>query len=347
VALSVPLLQATGLRKSFAARTGLLNSLLGRRPAPLRAVDDVDLRIDRGEVVALVGESGSGKTTTGRIVTLQERPDAGTLHFGGVDLAGLSGRVLRAHRARAQMIFQNPFESLDPRYRIADAVAESLAIHRIGSRAERRDRAHAVLEEVELRPASSFASRHPADLSGGQLQRVAIARALALRPELVVADEPVSMLDVSVRAGVMNMLLDLSARHGLATIVITHDLAVARYMAGRIAVMYRGAIVEEGPTEEVIRGAAHPYTRLLVSAVPEHRPGSRRARIRLEGEPAASHALPAGCRFQPRCPAARPVCRTEPPPRVVPEPGRWAACHFAVEVASQGLPRSIQQEIAA
>jgi oligopeptide/dipeptide ABC transporter ATP-binding protein len=236
-----------------------------------------------------------------------------------------------------QMIFQNPFEALDPRHRVIDAVAEPLAIHGIGSAAERRARAEAALADVDLRPIARFADRHPADLSGGQLQRVAIARALILEPALIVADEPVSMLDVSVRSGVMTLMTELRRRTGVAYLTITHDLAVARYMSDRTAVMYLGAIVEEGPTEDLIAGAAHPYTRLLIQAVPEHRSGARRARIRLPGDAQSVKAIPDGCRFHPRCPMARDVCRTTEPPKVAVGPGRWAACHFAGEVLATGV----------
>jgi oligopeptide/dipeptide ABC transporter ATP-binding protein len=290
-----------------------------------------------GEVLAVVGESGSGKTTTGRLITLQDRPTGGTLRFEGRDVAGLSGAALKAYRRRVQMIFQNPFEALDPRHRVIDAVAEPLAIHGIGSAAERRARAEAALADVDLRPIARFADRHPADLSGGQLQRVAIARALILEPALIVADEPVSMLDVSVRSGVMTLMTELRRRTGVAYLTITHDLAVARYMSDRTAVMYLGAIVEEGPTEDLIAGAAHPYTRLLIQAVPEHRSGARRARIRLPGDAQSVKAIPDGCRFHPRCPMARDVCRTTEPPKVAVGPGRWAACHFAGEVLATGV----------
>ena len=234
------------------------------------------------------------------------------------------------------MIFQNPYEALDPRYTIERAVMEPLAIHGIGNDRDRRASARQMLDKVDLRPTERFANRYPADLSGGQLQRVAIARALVLGPSLVVADEPVSMLDVSVRAGVMNLMLALSRELGLASLYITHDLAVARAMSSRIAVMYLGAIVEEGPTETLIARSAHPYTRLLVAAVPEHRAGRRRNRIRLQGEAASLTAPPVGCRFAPRCPRARPLCHETPPPKVALAADHWSACHFAHEVATTG-----------
>jgi oligopeptide/dipeptide ABC transporter ATP-binding protein len=328
------LLQLKGLTKHYALRRGALDALLGRPAPALRAVDDVSLDLGAGEIVAIVGESGSGKTTTGKLVTVQERPTAGSIRFEGIEIAGLAGQALTDYRRHVQMIFQNPYEALDPRYTIARSVMEPLVIHGIGSAPEQRDAARAMLEKVDLRPVSRFADAYPADLSGGQLQRVAIARALVLRPRLVVADEPVSMLDVSVRAGIMNLMLSLSGELGLASLYITHDLAVARAMSTRIAVMYLGVIVEEGPTETLVSRAAHPYTRLLVGAVPEHRPGTRRERVRLRGEAATLTGTPAGCRFAARCPRAQAVCLDTPPPRVPVSGGHWSACHFAGEVAA-------------
>jgi oligopeptide/dipeptide ABC transporter ATP-binding protein len=335
--MTAPLLEAADLRKTFDLRAGWFSAILGGKADQVRAVDGIDLRLMPGEVLALVGESGSGKTTTGRMITLQDRPSGGTLRFEARDIAGLSGASLKAYRRRVQMIFQNPFEALDPRHRVIHAVAEPLAIHGIGTPDERRARAEAALAEVDLRPIARFADRHPADLSGGQLQRVAIARALILEPALIVADEPVSMLDVSVRSGVMTLMTELRARTGVAYLYITHDLAVARYMSDRTAVMYLGTIVEEGPTEDLIAAAAHPYTRLLIQAVPEHRSGARRARIRLPGDAQSVKAIPDGCRFHPRCPIARDVCRTVEPPKVAVAPGRWAACHFADDVLAKGV----------
>ncbi len=317
------LLEAHSLTKLYDLRRGVFT-----RGAQLRAVDGIDLRLHAGEVLALVGESGSGKTTTGKLITLQERPSAGSLQFDGADVADLSGAALKAHRRRVQMIFQNPYEALDPRHRILDSVIEPLTIHGIGDADERRARAERMLEQVELKPAARFADRFPADLSGGQLQRVAIARALVLEPKLVVADEPVSMLDVSVRSGVMNLMLALRREFDMSYLYITHDLAVARYMSTRIAVMYLGAIVEEGPTDALIAAPAHPYTRLLVAAVPEHRAGAQRDRIRLAGELAALSAAPVGCRFAPRCPSAQAICATTPPPKQAVTPDHWSACHF-------------------
>jgi oligopeptide/dipeptide ABC transporter ATP-binding protein len=331
--MSIPLLALADLAKHYPIRAGWLDTLRGRTPPALRAVDSINLQIGAGEIVALVGESGSGKTTTGKLITLQERPSGGSVRFEGAEVSNLRGPAATAYRRRVQMIFQNPYEALDPRYTILEAVMEPLAIHGIGNARDRRLAAKQMLEKVDLRPTEHFANRYPADLSGGQLQRVAIARALVLGPRLVVADEPVSMLDVSVRAGVMNLMLTLSRGLGLASLYITHDLAVARAMSSRIAVMYLGAIVEEGPTETLVARSAHPYTRLLVAAVPEPRAARRRDRIRLHGEAASLTAAPVGCRFAPRCPRARPLCHTTPPPKVMLEAHHWSACHFAHEVA--------------
>jgi len=328
------LLDMSDLSKLYPLRRGLLAALRGGEAPMLRAVDSVSLRLSAGEIVAIVGESGSGKTTTGKLVTLQEQPTSGTIRFEGRDVLGLRGAELKQYRRRVQMIFQNPYEALDPRYTILRTIIEPLEIHGIGTAPERKDLAEAMLGKVDLRPTARFAGRYPADLSGGQLQRVAIARALVLGPRLVIADEPVSMLDVSVRAGIMNLMLSLSRELGLASLYITHDLAVARAMSTRIAVMYLGAVVEEGPTETLVSGAAHPYTRLLVGAVPEHRAGSRRARVRMTGEATSISSRPKGCRFAPRCPRAQAICTTVVPPPLGIGDGHWSACHFAAEVAA-------------
>lgn len=335
--MSPQLLEARDLTMVFQLRAGLFAQLIGRGASVVRAVDGIDVTLAEGETLALVGESGSGKTTTGRIVTLQERPTGGTVRFDGADVGGLAGAALKAYRRKVQMIFQNPYEALDPRLPIGQSIAEPLELHGVGTPAERRARAEEMLAAVELKPVGTFFDRYPADLSGGQLQRVAIARALVLSPRLVVADEPVSMLDVSVRSGVMNLMLELQRRLGVAYLYITHDLAVARHMASRIAVMYLGAIVEEGPTEQLIAAAGHPYTRLLIAAVPEYRAAARRRRIRLASDALSEKGIPPGCRFHTRCPMAQPICRTTPPPRIDLGPGRWASCHFATEVVASGV----------
>ena len=325
------LLETRGLEKLYPLRSGMLAALRGERIS-LRAVDGINLTLVPGEIVALVGESGSGKTTTGKLLTLQETPTSGTILFEGRDVTALGYVERKAFLRRVQMIFQNPYEALDPRHRVIQSVMEPLEIHNIGTAAERRATAERMLEAVELRPIARFMDRYPADLSGGQLQRVAIARALVLNPHLVIADEPVSMLDVSVRAGVMNLMLRLSRDLGVASLYITHDLAVARTMSTRLAVMYLGMIVEEGPTEALIGRAAHPYTRLLVASVPEHRTGPRRTRIKLAGEASALTSAPQGCRFAPRCPMATDICRTQIPTKLQISADHWSACHHALQV---------------
>ena len=328
--MNEPLLHASDLAMQYQTGRGLLGQIFGSGARPLRAVDGIELRIDAGETLALVGESGSGKTTTGRMLTLLERPTAGRISFDGRDVTTLQGRDLRDYRRAVQMIFQNPYESLDPRLTVGQSIAEPLRLHRIGSKQQRRARVETVLAEVELRPTASFIDRYPSDLSGGQLQRVAIARALVLSPRLIIADEPVSMLDVSVRAGIMTLLLRLQQSLGLSCLFITHDLAVARYMAHRIAVMYRGDIVETGPTEALIARPAHPYTRLLIAAVPEYgaAPAPEHKRLATEGFGAITGAS-AGCRFYDRCPIARGSCRIAPPQWTIVGPLHAARCQYA------------------
>ena len=316
-----------GVRMEFRSASSVLAQLAGARGRVVRAVDGVDLELAEAETLALVGESGSGKTTTGRMINLLVRPTSGRVVFDGRDVTAHTGAALRAHRRAVQMIFQNPYDALDPRLTVGASVAEPLALHRIGSRRERNAAADRMLEAVDLHPAT-FRDRHPADLSGGQLQRVAIARALVLSPRVVVADEPVSMLDVSVRAGVMNLMLDLQQSLGLSCLFITHDLAVARAMANRVAVMYLGRIVEQGPVDRIITAPAHPYTRMLVAAVPDFVRRSMPGRsVVAEPDAQATDAAASGCPFATRCPIVRDLCRSVPPPRVALGNGHAAMCH--------------------
>jgi oligopeptide/dipeptide ABC transporter ATP-binding protein len=304
---------------------------VGRRPqTSVLAVDGVSFSVARGELLALVGESGCGKTTTAQTVLRLVDASAGRIDFAGRDITGLSPRELRPLRRRMQIIYQDPYESLDPRLTVQRAVEEPLVIHRIGgSREERKTRVRDVLERVELTPPELFLGRYPHELSGGQRQRVAIAASLVLEPELLVADEPVSMLDVSVRAGVLN-LLDRLRQGSLGILMITHDLSTAARYADRIAVMYLGRIVEIGPAAEVVENPQHPYTRALLSVVPRRDP-RRRARPQiLKGEAPDAVRIPSGCRFHPRCPAAIDECRSVDPelrrPRDARDATHDAAC---------------------
>ena len=324
------LLEVRALRKEFP----ILSGLLRRRIGTVTALDGVDLDVAPAETLALVGESGSGKTTLGRSLLRLIEPTSGSVRFRGEDLLALAPSALRARRRAIQMVFQDPYTSLNPRLRIGKAVAEPMEVHALAPKGELAARAGRLLEEVGL-PADA-AERYPHEFSGGQRQRIGIARALATGPELLVADEPVSALDVSVRAQVVNLLLELRERRGLAILFIAHDLALVGRIADRVAVMYLGKIVEEGETAALLADPLHPYTVALLSAVPVLDPASRHQRIELRGEPPSPTRIPSGCRFHPRCPIARERCAVEEPPLVQISARRSAACHFAGELALPG-----------
>ncbi len=333
------LLRVEDLEVHFPVRTGLVDTLLRRSRIVVRAVDGIDLTIHKGEVLALVGESGSGKTTTGRVIVKLTRQTGGRVIFEDRDVSELwSSTDLRPYRRRVQLIFQDPYETLNPKQTIGDFVAEPLVVNRIGDgRADRDRRVVTALEAAGLRPGVEYAARYPHELSGGQRQRVVIAGALVMDPELVVADEPVSMLDVSIRTELLRLMLDLRRERGLTYLFITHDLSLAWVIADRIAVMYLGKIMEIGPAERVIRDPRNPYTQALVSVSPSPTPpapGERVARTILVGETPDAINIPSGCRFHPRCPAARAAgilerCRSEAPPLFDVGDGQASACWLA------------------
>jgi peptide/nickel transport system ATP-binding protein len=332
------LLEVRDLQKLFPIRRGFLRRVVGQ----VRAVDGVTFHVERGETLALVGESGCGKTTTSRCVLRAVTPTAGQILFrtaeGPVlDVATLPRRQLRPLRRQMQMIFQDPFSSLNPRRTLLDIVAEPLVANRVGSRAERVERVAELLRLVGLRP--EYMRRYPHAFSGGQRQRVGIARALALNPRLVVADEPVSALDVSVQAQILNLMLDLQAQLGLTYLFVAHDLSVVKHVSDRVAVMYVGQIVELAETEALFTAPRHPYTEALLSAVPKPDPRLRAQRIVLEGDVADAANPPAGCYFHPRCAYAVERCRVETPRLEPVEPGHLVACHRARELGLRGIGR--------
>ncbi|MGI8508897.1 MAG: ABC transporter ATP-binding protein [Gemmatimonadaceae bacterium] len=317
-----PLLAVNGLVKTFPIRKGVF----GRVTGAIRAVNDVSFEIERGHTLGVVGESGCGKTTMGRSVLRLIEPSAGSVIFGGEDVRTLGGSQLRRMRRRMQIVFQDPFSSLNPRMTVGAAVKEGMVIHHLaeGSDADRRVRA--LFEEVGLNP--SYAARYPHEFSGGQRQRVGIARALSVEPELIVCDEPVSALDVSVQAQVINLLQDLQRDRGLTYLFIAHDLSVVEHIADRVAVMYLGRIVEIGPARAVYANPIMPYTQALLSAVPVPEPGRRSNRIVLKGEPPSPANPPPGCVFFPRCqhPAKDVECTRVVPPLEEKVPAQFAAC---------------------
>jgi oligopeptide/dipeptide ABC transporter ATP-binding protein len=311
--MSGPLLEVEGVAKHFRGKEGRW----------LKAVEDVSLILAPGETLGIVGESGSGKSTLGRLMLGLHAPTAGLVRFEGVDLAGLSAAARRRLRRHMQPIFQDPYASLDPRFTVGASIAEPLVIHRLADAAGRRRRVAELLEIVGLEP--DAAGRYPHEFSGGQRQRIGIARAIAPEPKLIVADEPVSALDVSIQSQILNLLIELKARLGLSYVFISHDLAVVEHISDRVAVMYLGRIVEMAETAALYRRAAHPYTQALVSAILEPDPDRRRERIILSGDAPNPEAPPPGCPFHTRCPQVMPHCRTMVPPRV--DLGTAAAPH--------------------
>jgi oligopeptide transport system ATP-binding protein len=320
------LLSVKNLKKHFPISSGFI---MQRQVGAVRAVDDISFDVYRGETLGLVGESGCGKSTTGRTILQLYRPTAGSVEFEGADLAKLPPSEMRKMRKQMQIIFQDPFASLNPRMTVGSIISEPLQIHNeYTKKGERQEYVEALMQRVGLNP--YFINRYPHEFSGGQRQRIGIARALALRPKFIVCDEPISALDVSIQAQVVNLLEELQGEFGLTYLFIAHDLSMVRHICDRVAVMYLGKIVEIGSTEEVYDNPLHPYTQSLLSAVPVPDPSveERRTRIILQGDLPSPANPPAGCNFNTRCPVEFDLCHHEPdPPLVEASPGHWAACH--------------------
>ena len=333
---SPPLLQIQGLHKYFPVQKGLLRRVVGQ----VRAVDGVDLELGEGETLGLVGESGSGKTTLGRCVVRAQQPTSGSIHLqvgnqASINLATAKQNELRPYRRHMSMIFQDPFMSLDPRWTVLDIVSEPLRKLKLFQADETEERVRAIVEVVGLEV--QHLHRYPHAFSGGQRQRIGIARALATNPKLIIADEPVSALDVSIQAQILNTLKDLQQEFQLAYLFIAHDLSVVEHISDRVAVMYCGRVVELGPTRELFSNPLHPYTEALMSAVPQPDPDRRSERIVLPGEVANPANPPTGCHFHPRCQYVKEICRTEYPPLQDLNRNHGAACHFSTELELQGV----------
>ncbi|MGC8861008.1 MAG: ABC transporter ATP-binding protein [Thermoplasmata archaeon] len=313
------IVEAEGIKKYFPVK----GSFLKREKKFVKALDGVSLNIDKGEIYSLVGETGSGKTTFGRILIGLIEPTEGTVKIDGVDIFSVGKREMKEIRKRVQIIFQDPYGSLNPRMRVKDTVAEPLKLNRIPYDEGRIAR---VLEDVGLKPAADFMERYPHQLSGGQRQRVAIARALAISPEFIVADEPVSMLDVSIRANFLNMMRDLNRKYNVSMLMITHDISVASYIGKRISVLYLGKVVESGDKEEIIKNPMHPYTRALMEAIATL--GKKEKEVHIKGEIPNPMDIPKGCRFHPRCPFAMDICRELEPNLVEISSKHSVACHL-------------------
>lgn len=333
---ATPVLAGAELVKEYSPRGSGIGLRAGRRL--VRVVDHVDVKLPAGGSIAIVGESGAGKTTVGRILAHLERPTAGSILVDGRDVTEARGADLKAFHRRVQIVFQNPYESLDPRHPVRIAVEEPLDIHGGVSRSQGQDRVRRALELVGLTPVEQFLDRFPHELSGGQRQRVAIARAIILEPDALIADEPVSMLDASVRSSILNLLSDLRAELDLAVLFITHDLATARFLSEQLYVMYAGQVVEKGPIDDVLEGPAHPYTRLLMAA------SAGRVEVAGNSPPPQTRLIDSACRFAARCPLAQDICRTTEPPVSTVATGHWSRCHFAAVVRESASEPIDQRE---
>lgn len=341
------ILELEAVHKAFVRRRSIRQVLTGQRRQVIHALDDVSLTVRPGEVLGLAGESGSGKTVTGELITALQAYDRGHIRFEGEDLATHTKAQRREFRRRVSMVFQDPYQSLNPRMRVIESVIEPLRIHRIGTRREQERAGLEVLDRVGLRPADYYAEEYPHQLSGGERQRVAVARALVTRPKLLIADEPTTMLDVSVRTGLLNLLKQITREEGLAMVFISHDFTTLEYMCDRIVIIYLGRVAEVGPASQVLSEGLHPYAKVLASAIPVADPNADRPRVRTTidmGQPDRG-----GCLFEPRCPYRMDVCRRVVPPLLQAAPARLVACHLYTEsrpdqVSSNGGLRSQAME---
>jgi len=326
--MSERLVEVHDLFKWFPVQKSFVETLLARKLDYIRAVDGIDFEVRRGEVFGLAGESGSGKTTTGRLILRLIEPTRGEIFFEGTNILAVNDDEMRRLRQRMQLIFQDPYASLNPRMKIGTAIGHGLEIHGIAKGQRERDLVIQMMERVGLTPAAALYEKYPHQLSGGQRQRAVIARALILHPDLIVADEPIAMADVSVRALILHLMMELKEEFDLTYLFITHDLATAKYICDRIAIMYLGKIVESGPLREVYSHPQHPYTEALLSAVPVPNPRARREHIIPKGEIPSPINPPSGCRFHPRCPYAMEICSKDEPRFAGTEDGHLVACHL-------------------
>lgn len=323
------IIEVKNLKVYFDVKRGFVTEILSKEKPQVKAVDDISFTIGKGEILSIVGESGSGKTTTGKALLNLVAPTDGEILFQGQHIDFNDKRAVQKFRQKAQMIFQDPYQSLNPKNMIIDIVSEPLEVNNLlSSESERREKVVEALESAGLTPGEDYLFRFPFELSGGQRQRVSIASALILDPDFIVADEPVSMLDVSIRTGIMNLMLSLRDKKGLAYLFITHDLSLAWLISDKIAIMYLGSIMEIGEAQEVIESSLHPYTKALTTVMPMPRVERNKKRVILTGETPNPLHMPGGCRFHPRCPMAQDICKTQEPCLKEITPGHFAACHF-------------------